>query len=63
MFIFGTEVERLLGWKPGRAERLARQQRLPHYVLPDGEIRFVWTEIEPLIRHVVPQLEALEVPR
>jgi hypothetical protein len=36
----------------GRAERLARKQKLPHYVLPDGSIRFVWEEVEKLIRQV-----------
>jgi len=54
MFIDGPDVNRRLGWKPGRAERLARSGKLPHYVLPDGDIRFVWAEIEPLIRHIVP---------
>jgi hypothetical protein len=52
MFVFSEEVDRRLGWKPGRAERLARQRRLPHVILPDGSIRFEWSEIEPLIVHV-----------
>ncbi len=61
MFIFGDEVDRRMGWKPGRAERLARQRRLPHVILPDGSIRFDWSEIEPLIVRVpyvvVPEAE------
>ena len=52
MFIFGDEVDRRMNWKPGRAERLARQRRLPHVILPDGSIRFDWGEIEPLIVRV-----------
>ncbi len=42
------EVDHRLGWTLGRAERLARKRRLPHY-LPDGSIRFVWDDIAPLI--------------
>ncbi len=49
MFIFPEDLDKRLGWKPGRAERLARQRRLPHVLLPDGSIRFKWEEIEPLI--------------
>jgi hypothetical protein len=52
MFVLAHEVDRRLGWKPGRAERLARQRRLPHIILPDGSIRFDWNEIEPLLVHV-----------
>ena len=52
MFLFAEDVDRHLGWRPGRAERLARQRRLPHVLLPDGSIRFDWEEIEPLIVHV-----------
>ena len=52
MFIYPEELDKRLGWKPGRAERLARQRRLPHTLLPDGSIRFEWKQIEPLIVHV-----------
>ena len=41
MFLFPEDVDSRLNWKPGRTERLARQRRLPHYVLPDGSIRFI----------------------
>ena len=50
--IYGEEVDRRLNWSLGRAERLARKQKLPHYVLPDGSIRFVWDEVERLVRRV-----------
>jgi hypothetical protein len=43
------EVDHRLGWTLGRAERLARKRQLPHYVLPDGSIRFLWEDVEPLI--------------
>jgi hypothetical protein len=52
MFISSEEIDRRLGWRPGRAERLARQRRLPHVLLPDGSIRFDWDKIESLIVHV-----------
>jgi hypothetical protein len=52
MFIFPEDVDKRMGWNPGRAERLARQRRLPHVILPDGSIRFDWREIEPLIVRV-----------
>jgi hypothetical protein len=55
------EVDHRLGWNLGRAERLARKRRLPHYVLPDGSIRFLWEEIESLIVPVA--AEAGEVQR
>ena len=49
MFIYGNDIDRKMGWKPGRAEHLARQRRLPHVLLPDGSIRFRWDDIDPLI--------------
>ena len=52
MFISDWDVDQRLGWKSGRAQRLAKQRRLPHYVLPDGQFRFKWEEIEPLIVRV-----------
>jgi hypothetical protein len=52
MFIDPEEVDTRLGWRPGRAERLARQRRLPYVLLPDGSIQFDWKEIEPLILRV-----------
>jgi hypothetical protein len=51
-FIDPEEVDTRLGWRPGRAERLARQRRLPYVLLPDGSIRFDWDEIERLIVRV-----------
>ena len=52
MFLYPDDLDKRLGWKPGKAERLARQRRLPHLLLPDGSIRFDWSEIEPLIVRV-----------
>jgi hypothetical protein len=52
MFISPEDVDRRMGWKSGRAERLARQRRLPYLVLPDGSIQFDWEELEPLIVRV-----------
>ena len=43
------EIDLLLNWQPGRAKRLARRNKLPHYKLPDGEIRFRRDEILSLI--------------
>ena len=48
----GVEIDRRLGWRLGRSERLARRRMLPHILLPDGAIRFVWTEVETLLAHV-----------
>lgn len=52
MLLYPEDVDRRLNWPLGRAERLARRRRLPHVILPDGSIRFDWTRIEPLLRHV-----------
>jgi hypothetical protein len=52
MFHSPEEIDRRMGWRPGRAEQLARQRRLPYILLPDGSIRFNWSELEPLIVRV-----------
>jgi len=52
MFLFPEEIHKRFGWRPGRAERLARQRRLPHVILPDGSIRFSWDGIKQLIVQV-----------
>jgi hypothetical protein len=52
MFMSPEDVDRRMGWRPGRAERLARQRRLPYLLLPDGSIQFDWSELEPLIVRV-----------
>jgi predicted site-specific integrase-resolvase len=43
------EVDLLLRLPFGRAAKLAREGKLPHIVLPDGEIRFIKCEIETLL--------------
>jgi len=43
------EVDRLYCWPAGRAQRLARRGKLPHYVLPNSEIRFRYAEVAALV--------------
>ena len=50
--IYPEDVDKRLNWPLGRAGRLARRGRLPHVVLPDGAIRFSWSEVRQLIQHV-----------
>ena len=51
---YPEDVDQRLNWPLGRAERLARQRRLPYVLLPDGSIRFRWDEIERLVLPVGP---------
>jgi len=44
------EVDRLLRYPRGRSLRLARSGKLPHLVLPDGEVRFFQHEIEEFLK-------------
>jgi hypothetical protein len=50
--LYAEDIDRRLNWSLGTSARLARRRRLPHYVLPDGSVRFRWEEVEPLVRHV-----------
>jgi hypothetical protein len=50
--LYPEDVDQRLNWPLGRAARLARQRRLPYVLLPDGAIRFDWSEIEPLLVRV-----------
>lgn len=43
------DVDAILRYPNGRAARLARADKLPHIVLPDGEIRFDRHQIEKLL--------------
>jgi hypothetical protein len=52
--LYPEDVDQRLSWPLGRAERLARQRRLPYVLLPDGSIRFTWAEIERLILRIPP---------
>ncbi len=63
MLLYPEDVDCRLNWPLGRAERLARRKCLPHVVLPDGSIRFCWSEIEPLLRHVAATTDESEVTR
>jgi len=50
--LYPTDVDQRLNWPLGKAEKLARQRRLPYVLLPDGSLRFTWEEIQPLIVYV-----------
>ena len=50
--LYATDVDQRLNWPLGKAEKLARQRRLPYVLLPDGSIRFRWEEIEWLVLSV-----------
>jgi hypothetical protein len=50
--LYPEDVDQRLNWPLGRAERLARQRRLPYALLPDGSIRFRWDEIAHLVLDV-----------
>ncbi|MEM6778219.1 MAG: hypothetical protein AAF670_11235 [Planctomycetota bacterium] len=56
VLLYPEDVDQRLNWPLGRAKRLARQRRLPYLLLPDGEIRFKWEQIEPLILPVSPSM-------
>jgi hypothetical protein len=51
-YLYPEEIDVHLNWPLGTAARLARRNRLPHYLLPDSSIRLRWEEIEALIRRV-----------
>ena len=44
------EVDLLLRLPFGRSARFAKEGKLPHVVLPDGDIRFDAVEIKALLR-------------
>jgi hypothetical protein len=50
--LYPDDIDDRLNWPAGTARRMARRGRLPHVLLPDNEIRFIWEEIAPLIRRV-----------
>jgi hypothetical protein len=60
MYLTPEQVDARLLWPPGRAERLARQRRLPHVLLPDGRIRFIWEQLE---RHITYVPSVIAPPR
>lgn len=45
-------IDKLFGWHPGTAARMARRRRLPHYRLPDDSIRLCLEEVTALVRRV-----------
>jgi hypothetical protein len=52
-YLYPEDIDNKLNWPLGTAARMARRQQLPHYVLPDGSIRFRWQDVERLVRYVV----------
>jgi hypothetical protein len=52
--LYPDDVDRRLSWPLGKAERLGRQRRFPYVLLPDGSIRFRWSQIEPLVIDIPP---------
>jgi hypothetical protein len=52
MFVYPEDIDNRLAWPLGTAKRLARRKWLPHYILPDGSIRFRWEEVEALVERV-----------
>jgi hypothetical protein len=57
MYLTPEQLDDRLSWPPGRAEKLARQRRLPHVMLPDGRIRFIWEQVERYITYVSPVIK------
>lgn len=49
MLLTPEELDRRLAWPEGRSAELAAQKGLPHVLLPDGSVRFEWSEIRPLL--------------
>jgi hypothetical protein len=60
-YAYPEDIDRHLNWPLGTAARLARRRRLPHYVLPDGSIRFLLDEVKALVRRVSPVAAQEEV--
>lgn len=50
--VYPDDIDTALNWPIGTARRMARRRRLPHYLLPDGEIRFRLDEVLPLVKRV-----------
>jgi hypothetical protein len=50
----GGEIDRRLSLRPGSAERLARREKLPHVILPDGAIRFHWSDVTEVLKRITP---------
>ena len=60
--LYPTDVDQRLNWPLGKAEKLARQRRLPYVLLPDSSIRFRWEEIERLLL-AVPSVVSIQESR
>ena len=61
--LYPEEIDQRLNWPLGKAEKLARQRRLPYVLLPDGSVRFDWAEIESLRLRVGAAFSVTEAAR
>ncbi len=43
------QIDRILQWPFGKTLRLAKQGKIPHIILPDGQIRFDSKDIDRLL--------------
>lgn len=55
MLLTPRELDRMLRYPRGRSLKLAKAGKLPHIVLPDGEVRFDEDEIEKVLRPTTEQ--------
>ena len=48
--LWPDDLDKRFCWPPGTARKLARKGKLPHYILPDGSIRFLVSEVDALVK-------------
>jgi hypothetical protein len=60
-FVYPEDIDRKLNWSLGTAAKMARRRMLPHYILPDGAIRFRLDEVIQLVQRLPADRKA-EVP-
>jgi excisionase family DNA binding protein len=51
-YLSPEEVAQLLGLPVGSVLRLARQRRIPHCIVPGGEVRFEPADVEAMVERV-----------
>ena len=47
--LVSIEVDGIMRWRAGKAERLARKNMLPHLLLPTDEVRFTLEDVEQIL--------------
>ena len=57
----GNEIDKAFRWRLGTAEKLARRRKLPHILLPDGSIRFIWEEVRETLQRVPAQERSVAI--